>query len=308
MSKKSLFVVGWSLALLSLIALPIIASDPGVIGAGSDLWRTPGDGTTSISFELDPIPAGFFCAGSPAFTDRLAFGGSPLETDPPGVLGSTDTIVERLDDAVFDARGVAYTRIQVRALSFEGLAPLKTSCGAFAASVRLEGEQPITHMRIERLNEGGGRFLAPIAVDIKMVFTRIDGDSGDAPGFDPEKGRSFYRAGKRPSFSAPLELSYSLRFAPSPDAFWSDRFGPTGLESPRSVAVDVDGDGRFDSFVAGTSNFAAGWAAVAFTRHSIRLAASTEARWADRPGESDRGHPEAIIVGAESTNDGINRF
>jgi hypothetical protein len=84
--------------------------------------------------------------------------GLPLTTGAPGQIGSTDTIVERLDDAVFDAKGTAVTRIQFRALSLVSAAPIKTTCGAFLAYVSLAGQQRVTRMTIYRKKEAGGTF------------------------------------------------------------------------------------------------------------------------------------------------------
>src|SRR5262245_357449 len=134
-----------------LVAVPALAADR-VIYNGIDLWRTPSDGSTYADFALTPIPAGFFCFKSEPFTGRIPFRGVPVATSVPGVLGATDTIVQRLDDAVFNRRGVATTRLQVRSLNFESLAPLKTACGDFVATLSLDGEQPITKMRILREN------------------------------------------------------------------------------------------------------------------------------------------------------------
>jgi hypothetical protein len=87
------------LIVLTLTALPCLAADR-VIYNGIDLWRTMGNGSTFADFAKNPIPAGFFCARSEPFTGRIAFQGVPVATGTPGVLGKTDTLVQRLDDAV----------------------------------------------------------------------------------------------------------------------------------------------------------------------------------------------------------------
>ena len=108
-SRFGLFTV------LLLIALPMSAADQ-VIQSGIDIWRTPGNGTTFVDFLKEPIPAGFFCFKSKPFSGRIVFRGVPIVTGESGALGKTDTIIQRLDDAVFDENGVANTRIQMRAL------------------------------------------------------------------------------------------------------------------------------------------------------------------------------------------------
>jgi len=230
MKRLSCFIV----VLAVFMALPAAAADR-VIYNGVDLWRTPGDGSTFAEFKKTPIPAGFFCFKSEPFTGRIGFRGVPIATNVRGALGATDTIVQRLDDATFNRRGVAETRLQVRAINFEGLAPVKTACGDFIAKLSLDGEQPITRMRIIRENAAGGRFMAPIAVKIKISFTPVG----------------------RPA-TEPLEIRQSLRFPPLPNQRWAS----PGAQSKSRVAgfflADTDGDRTPDTFLPGTSNFLAG--------------------------------------------------
>jgi hypothetical protein len=229
---------GKKTAMMCLVALvlaagPVMAAD-NVIFNGSDLWVTPADGSTFADFSQEPIPAGFFCSKSAPFTGRITFKGVPLTTSE-GPLGKVDTIVQRLDDAVFNKRGVATTRIQMRALLLESIAPVKTACGSFRVKVRLEGAQPITRMRIERRSEDGGRFAAPVAVNVRMSFLPVSG-----------------RAHER------LEVTRKIRFRPSVIP-WSTPTGESrGLEKAGVLLVDTDGDGRPDTYLPGTSNFAAG--------------------------------------------------
>jgi hypothetical protein len=220
-------------AMAIMLAVPAFAVDRTVTN-GIDLWRTPGDGTTFADFSKESIPAGFFCNKSEAFNGRIIFKGVPIATGQPGVLGATDTVVQRLDNAAFNKRGVATTRIQIRAMQFESVAPVKTACGLYKAYVRLDGDQPVTTMRIVRDNEKGGRFFAPISVNIKMTFEPV--------------GRATTEA---------LEIRKALRFPPAQNAVWSTnrRVNPAlgGF-----VKVDTDGDGTPDTFLPGTSSFAAG--------------------------------------------------
>ena len=216
-----------------LLAVPALAADR-VIYNGIDLWRTTSNGSTYADFAETPIPAGFFCSKSEPFAGRIPFRGVPVATSVPGVLGATDTIVQRLDDAVFDRRGVAKTRLQVRSLNFEGLAPLKTACGDFLVKLALDGEQPITEMRILRENAKGGRFLAPIAVNVKIFFTPAG----------------------RPA-TEPLEIRKSLRFPPLPNQRWRS-LDAQSTKARGFVLADTDGDRIPDTYVPGTSNFGVG--------------------------------------------------
>jgi hypothetical protein len=148
MRWRILGIVGFSL-LLSCFATATFAADR-VIQNGIDTWVTPADGSTFVDFATTPIPAGFFCPGSAPFTGKVAFKGEPIVTGTPGALGTADTIVQRLDDAAFNKRGVARTRIQFRALSLKSLAPIATECGKFTVTATLDGAQPITRMVINR--------------------------------------------------------------------------------------------------------------------------------------------------------------
>lgn len=223
------------LAVLLLVALPIFAADQ-VIQSGIDPWRTPGNGTTFIDFAKNPIPAGFFCFKSAPFTGRIVFKGVPIATREPGALGKTDTIVQRLDDAVFDENGVANTRIQVRALHFVSVEPIRTACGAYKVEVQLNGEQPVTNMRIVRTHENGGRFFAPVAINGKLVFTPLRGRAGEI-----------------------LEITKNVRFPAEPAIEWFDNPAPGRVRWIGFVQVDTDNDRVPDTSLPGTTtNFAAG--------------------------------------------------
>jgi hypothetical protein len=217
------------LALVLLAVGPAFAADR-VIYNGSDLWTTPGDGRTFADFSASPIPAGFFCPNSDPFMGRIVFKGTPLAMDKPG---TTDTVVQRLDDAAFNKAGVATTRIQVRALSLESVGLIKTNCGSFKAVVSLQGEQPITRMRIFWENEKGGRYLAPLALNVRISFV-------------PEGAAAVEK----------LEIRQQVRFPATPNA-WNGAVAGVAQEKG-FIRVDTDGDRVADTFVPGTSNFVPG--------------------------------------------------
>jgi hypothetical protein len=222
-----------ALAVLALLvlALPAVAAGP-VVRAGIDPWVTIPEGTR-VDFKHNPLPAGFFCTASPVFTGKIWLRGASLASDNPQ-FARFDTIVERLDDAVFNSRGVALTRFQVRALQLEGIKTFKNVCGEYRVQVMLDGEQPITKMRIVRQNKNGGRFLVTVKINTKVVFTRVDNPS--------EK----------------LEFSYPVTFEPSPYHRWEFRSGNRHSKSVGGAMIDTDWDGQPDARVRGTSNFAAG--------------------------------------------------
>ena len=218
--------------LLSTCATSAFAADR-AIQNGIDVWETKGDGSTFVDFARTPIPAGFFCPGSAPFTAKVAFQGVPVVTGTLKALGNTDTIVQRLDDAVFDKRGVAVTRTQVRALSLRSVTPFETGCGKFDATVRLDGVQPVTQMVIRRQDENGGTFSGPLSLNVKVSFTPVGRVSREA-----------------------LEIPLEVRFPAKAQYPWRTKTlapVPAGF-----VRVDTDGDGVADTYLPGTSNFFAG--------------------------------------------------
>jgi hypothetical protein len=226
--KKSSILAALSFSLL--LGLSPLAADP-MIERGIDVFTTPADGKTFYDFAQNPIPAGFFCRDSEAFTGRIAFKGLPLVTRVPGQFRSTDTVVERLDDAVFNAKGTATTRIQFRALSLVSITPLKTACGAFHAYVSLSGKQRVTTMNIQRTQQGGGNFAAPLAADIRLTFIPVKSAHGKNARNLNMTGRFIF-----PATSIP----------------WSFTDGPKTLDT---VLVDTNGDQIPDRSLPGPSNF-----------------------------------------------------
>jgi hypothetical protein len=224
--------VGLAFALL-LGMYHLVDAEP-VIKPGIDIFTTVGGGKTYYDFSKKPVPAGFFCGSSSAFTGRVALKGLPIETGMQGQLGRTDTIIERLGAAAFDVHGIAETRIRFRALSMVSIAPIKTSCGAFHVYVTLDGKQPVTKMRIERTQPGGGTFRAPLAANVRLTFVPVRGTN-------PRK----------------LELKGSVKFPGKPIP-WSFPDGKI-LKPMGSAVVDTNGDLRPDTQLPGTSNFTAGY-------------------------------------------------
>jgi len=231
---RGIVLAAFAVALLAALS-PLTADT--VIHRGIDAFSTPTNGRTFYDFAQNPIPAGFFCKSSAAFTGRVAFKGLPLETGAPGQLHGADTVVERLDDAVFDATGTAMTRIQLRALSLVSIAPIKTACGSFHVYISLAGKQRETTMRIIRTSEGGGHFLSPIAVDVRLTFIPVK----------PNRDKSARK----------LELTGSVSFPASPIP-WSTT-GGAATKRVGTVLVDTNGDLIPDTLVFGSTNFWPGW-------------------------------------------------
>jgi hypothetical protein len=90
-------------------------------------------------------------------------------------------------------------------------------------------------MRIIRTSEGGGHFLAPLAVDAKLSFIPVK------PGKAARK----------------LELTGSFTFPASPIP-WSTT-GGAATKRVGTVLVDTNGDLVPDTLVSGSTNFWPGW-------------------------------------------------
>ncbi len=240
MTRRSHCTLTLAVAALALAAVPAAADD--VIYGGVDAWKTVA--ITHSTFADDPIPADFFCPGSAPFTGRVALRGVPIATEPEGALDGRDTLVGRLDDARFDAEGVARTRVALIALNLVSVEPVDTGCGRYEMRVVLDKEQPTTEMTIVRTNDLGGTFESPLAINTRVIFTPLAG------------GES-------------REIARSVDLGPGSQSVW--------LESPRpavaqKVTVDTDGDGVPDRELALRSNFKAGVAPVAETGPSTQPA------------------------------------
>lgn len=237
-------------AVILALAAPAWAGD-NVIHKGVDIWMTVA-GFAQASFEKEPIPAGFFCTDSQPFTGTIVFEGGPLAIEPAGSLGSVDTVVNRLDDAVFNDKGEATTRIQLMALSLVSTRPIETSCGKYDVAVSLSGEQPTTTMRIVRNDYFGGTYSAPLALNVKVAFTPVGGDS-----------------------SRRYELTRRIELGPADHSVWAY------INVPRykgTVRVDTDGDSRPDRALPPASNFLAGVAPAVLKgdyKPTLRKAADT---------------------------------
>jgi hypothetical protein len=240
--------VGAALIVALIGGAPLFAGE--AIHNGVDLWMTVA-GFAQTSFAKEPLPGGFFCEGSQPFTGKIVFKGSPLTVEPAGSLGSIDTVVRRLDDAKFNAKGEATTRIQLMALSLVSTKPIETSCGKYDVAVRLSGKQPVTTMKIFQSDAFGGTYTAPLNLNVKAVFTPVNGD----------------QSGRR-------EVTRRIDLGPGTNSVWAY------VNLPRyqqGVRVDTNGDGRPDTVLPASSNFLAGVSPAALKSPPPlpRLAAAT---------------------------------
>ncbi|MDJ0835269.1 MAG: hypothetical protein QNK37_02070 [Acidobacteriota bacterium] len=161
----------WIPPLILALAISAMASDK--VPAGFDVFQTLGGGATAVDFADEPIPAGFFCDESPAFKSKIKFEGVPLATEPAGLLGSADTIIERMDDAVFKD-GQAVARMRIRAIHLESRYALDTACGQWQVRAGLVNDQPVTEMRYKQVDEVNGNFFADLVLNIRLTFTNTE--------------------------------------------------------------------------------------------------------------------------------------
>jgi hypothetical protein len=197
MSKLILRTAFAALVLVSLAALPAMSQ---VIPADKDYWVTPANGQTVFTFQDGDVES--ICGLPPdsSWDHNVALQGVPF----PGT--DYDTVIARLDNAVFNAAGVATTRIQVVGLAFRSINPTATPCGLLNWKVGLFGPQAVTKMTINRRSQTGGTFCTDIAVNAELqafdlngkyvgsVFANVVLDQASAGGctpwsFDPADGR-----------------------------------------------------------------------------------------------------------------------
>lgn len=226
------------LTLIALAALAIaIAGAPAAIAqtlsAGSDVWKTEGTGSF-VSFVSDPIPAGFFCSGSPAFAGTIEVTGKPLATTPANALRGADTVIVRPQAAAFDANGVAQTTGHVAAMSLKGKSQLTVSCsgGSVTFDILAYADDPSvpTNLQVIRTGTLGGTFSGTVRVPAVLRFTNAA---------DP---------------SHSVELDNDIDFAVPSDAEWTSAPGGDGWASP-AATVDTDADGTPDTAIPAASNF-----------------------------------------------------
>jgi len=117
------------------------------------------------------------------------------------------------------------------ALSLTSIEPVNTECGQFQADIRLEGEQPLTSMQIQRRDADSGTYSSQLSVNARVTFTPLSG-----------KGE-------------PLSLLQQVRFAANHGAPWARTPGQTSRPVADYARVDVDGDGQAETVIPSPSNF-----------------------------------------------------
>ncbi len=219
-----------------LAALVLLAAGPAtaqVIQQGIDALATANGTTAAVN-----LPAGFFCPGSPALSTSVNLTGSPLTTNPPGIIGNADTIVERLKDAYVPPGGCATTPVVVRSTSMVSTTSLTIPCAdgtvntwrVSACTCGCCGVQPITEVTIcdDGTGCGCGTFRGELRLDICLTFTN-------------EKGVSL----------GPVQDQVTL-FVNTP---WCANNPGGVLEAKEPFMVDTNCDAQADLAVPCTTNF-----------------------------------------------------
>ncbi|HEX4959377.1 MAG TPA: hypothetical protein VF173_00965 [Thermoanaerobaculia bacterium] len=229
-------------ALLAASAARQAAAQPPPIVRGVDVFQTStGASPTFFDFSSNPIPAGFFCAGSPPFTGVITFKGVPLATSPAGVAANGDTLVERLANGVFPATGgTATIPLIVRALRLAGTSNISISCpGAGTTTWRVStclcGTQPTTNIVVGVDQTCGcGHFNGALQLNVCVTFTNV------ATG----------------AVAGPIHQAIRLNVV---NSAWCPTPGPGEPVIATSFRVDTNCDGVPDLSVPGTTNFHKGW-------------------------------------------------
>ena len=167
MRKACLFTFTCCALLASLTALPAAAQ---VIPAGNDFWVTPANGQTVFTFPDGDVESLCGLAPVSGWDHKISLRGVPA-------AGSDfDTVVRRIDNAVFDATGNASTRIVLQHLAFASVNVHATPCGEINWQVGNFGRQAVTMMKLRRLTQQGGIFSADIAVSVEFKAIDIKGN------------------------------------------------------------------------------------------------------------------------------------
>jgi len=166
------------------IALLRITTAVAQIPEGIDLFTTPPGGATRLDFGSTPLPADFFAPGSDPFSGVIVFQGEPLNTLPLGLLGPTDTIVQRQAPAqVGGTNPPPIIPIEIVALSLVSVNPITVTYSnginpeLWNVRINLSSNspQPTGIMIISNgpCNGQGGTFDSQLPVSPRFVFTRV---------------------------------------------------------------------------------------------------------------------------------------
>lgn len=179
--------IGSSLRVVALIAAAPLASAQVVIPPGDDGWMTPppvGQTRSVADFSTMPIPAGFFGPGSDPFSGVVVLRGAPLSSNPPGAVGSVDTIVRRnAPTTPLIPPMTATVPIEIVALNLVSCQPITVTYNAGACSEEWDVRTTLSpstpqatgSMSITLSHPDGGTYSASLPVQPAFIFTRPGG-------------------------------------------------------------------------------------------------------------------------------------
>ncbi len=249
--------IGALLRFIAPMAIASLAQAQVVVQTGDDAWQTPppaGKSKTVADFSSMPVPAGFFGPGSDPFAGMVILRGAPVQSNPPGAAGTTDTIVRRLANTTpMPIGGSSTIPIQIVALNLVSCQPITVTYNGGTCSeewnVRVTLSQVMPQvpgsMTISLKHADGGTYSAGLPVAPRFVFTRL---GGGPLTIDPA-----------PLFTLNTQRTgWLLPFGPG-------NFNPFALgiqPLPPGIQVDGNGDGVFEVLTLGTTNFTPGMGAT----------------------------------------------
>lgn len=164
MNKRGWTYLAWAAALV-LTAGSAAAQGTITIGAGSDIFTTPGGGSTTVDLAQYPIVSQLL-GGPPSPTVV------PLSGKPIAGLGQTDTVVERLQNVTLGAFNVPSNPVPLRlnGLSLRGRVSAGGSVWNVVVSVSPNAVSNGS-ITLTRTHADGGHFDAAINVVPHLIFT-----------------------------------------------------------------------------------------------------------------------------------------
>jgi len=153
-----------------------------IVSPGLDLFTTPA-GASFQDFPSNSIPADFFAPGSDPFVGRVYFHGVPLDTQPPGICGPADTLVQRNSGATLPTPGGTNIPIEIVALSLVSVNPITVTYSngfnpepwnlrVYLSGVTTQAQGTMT-LRHGFCAGQGGTFDSTLPVRPRLVFTRV---------------------------------------------------------------------------------------------------------------------------------------
>jgi hypothetical protein len=226
---------------------------------GDDGWQTGipvGQVESKVDFATTPIPMNFFGAGSDQYTGTVTLRGQALSTNPPGALGSTDTIVHRLATANLRVGCSDTVPIEIVALNLVSCGPITVTYNngqnpeSWIVHARLSTQpQQTGFMTITLTHPDGGTFDSSLPVSPQLTLTRLSG---------------------APTLTLPALPPLNLATTKTP---WTLVGGPGGFTPgahgidtiPGGVCVDIYGNGGCGYTTGGSSNFQVGYGTTTCT-------------------------------------------